>query len=80
MSTILIKTDNKNSKLLSELAKQLGGNVLAVNDEQFEDFMLGTIMDTVKTGKTVSKKSILKKLKSKRSFSLINLLRNQLIN
>ena len=35
-----------------------------VNDEQFEDLMLGTLMDKVKTGKTVSKDSILKKLRS----------------
>jgi hypothetical protein len=65
MSSILIKTDNKNSKLLSELAKQLGCNVLPVNDDQFDDLILGMHMDSVKTGKTVSKKSILKKLKSK---------------
>lgn len=65
MSTILIKTDKQTSKILSELAKKLGGNVLDVNDEQFEDFMIGTLMDKVKTGKTVSKSAILKKLKTK---------------
>jgi hypothetical protein len=65
MSSILIKTDNKNSKLLSELAKKLGCNVLPVNDDQFDDLILGMQMDSVKTGKIVSKKSILKKLKSK---------------
>lgn len=63
MSTILIKTDIKSSKILAELAKQLGGNVLAINDGQFEDIMLETLMDSIKTGKTVSKKSILKKLR-----------------
>jgi hypothetical protein len=65
MSAILIKTDKKSSKILSELAKKLGGNVLDVKDDQFEDFMIGTLMDKVKTGKTVSKSTILKKLKSK---------------
>ncbi len=64
MSTILIKADKQSNKLLSELAKKLGGNVVDMKDEQFEDFMLGTLMDKVKTGKTVSKTSILKKLKS----------------
>ncbi|MFA6262364.1 MAG: hypothetical protein WC760_12905 [Bacteroidia bacterium] len=65
MSTILIKADKQSSKILSELAKRLGGNVIDMKDNQFEDFLLGTMMDKVKTGKTVSKASILKKLKSK---------------
>ena len=64
MSTILSKTDKRSSKILAELAKRLGANVVDVNDEQFEDLMLGTLMDKVKTGKTVSKDSILKKLRS----------------
>ena len=65
MSAFLIKTDPKNSKLLSELAKQLGGEVLVVKDEQVEDLMLGMQMDATKTGKTVPKKAILKKLGTK---------------
>jgi len=64
MSVILIKTDKQNSKILSELAKKLGGDVIDMKEDQFEDFMLGNLMDKVKTGKTVSKDSILKKLKS----------------
>lgn len=64
MSTILIKADKQSSKILSALAKKLGGNVIDIKDEQFEDFMLGTLMDKVKTGKTVSKDSIIKKLRS----------------
>ena len=64
MGTILIKADKQSSKLLAELAKKLGGNVVDMKDEQFEDFMLGTVMNKVKTGKTVSRASILKKLKS----------------
>ena len=64
MSTILIKADKQSNKLLSELAKKLGGNVVDIKDVQFEDFMLGTRMDKVKTGKSVSRASILKKLKS----------------
>ena len=64
MSTILIKTDKRSSKILAELAKRLGANVIDVKDEQLDDLMLGTQMDKVKAGKTVSKDSILKKLRS----------------
>lgn len=64
MSTILIKADKKSNKILSELAIKLGGNVVDVKDEQFEDFLLGTLIDKVKTGKSVSKNSVLKKLRS----------------
>ena len=51
--------------LLTELVKQLGGDVIAIKDEQFEDLLLGIMMDSVKTGQTVSKQSIMRKLKSK---------------
>jgi hypothetical protein len=61
----MIKTDKQSSKILSELAKKLGANVVDIKDEQFEDFMLGTLMDSVKTGKTVSRNTIFKKLKGK---------------
>ena len=64
MGTILIKTDKRSSKILAELAKRLGAKVIDVKDEQLDDLMLGTLMDKVKTGKTVSKDSILKKLRS----------------
>ena len=64
MSTILIKTDKRSSKILAELAKRLGAKVIDVKDEQLDDLMLGTLMDKVKAGKTVSKDSILKKLRS----------------
>ena len=65
MSAIIIKGDKKSSKLMSELAKQLGANVMDVNEQQYEDFLLGSIMDKEKTGKTVSKATIMKKLNSK---------------
>ncbi|MDP1726949.1 MAG: hypothetical protein Q8M15_09215 [Bacteroidota bacterium] len=63
MSTILIKADKQSNKILSDLAQKLGGNVIDMKDDQFEDFLLGTMMDKVKTGKTVSKATILKKLR-----------------
>ena len=64
MGAILIKSNKQNNKLLADLAKKLGGNVIDINDIQFEDMLLGKLMDNEKTGKTVSKKSILKKLTS----------------
>ena len=62
MSIILIKADKANSKILADIAKKLGGEVIDINDNAFEDLMLGRFMDSVKTGKTVSKKTIMKKL------------------
>jgi len=61
----MIKTDKQSSKILSELAKKLGANVIDIKDAQFEDFMLGNLMDSVKTGKNVSRNVIFKTLKSK---------------
>ena len=65
MSAIIIKGDKKSSRLISELAKQLGANVLDVKDKQYEDFLLGHMMEKAKTGKTVSRSLIIKKLKGK---------------
>lgn len=60
----MIKVDKQSSKILSELAKKLGGNVVDLKDAQFEEFLLGSLLNTVKTGKTVSRTAIFKKLKS----------------
>lgn len=65
MSAIVIKTDNQNTKILKELAKKLGANVLNINEEQYEDLALGLLMDRSKTGETVSRDSIMKKLNKK---------------
>lgn len=65
MSTIVIKADKQSNKILSELAKKLGGNVYDLKDDQFEELMLGMMMDSVKTGKTVSRATIMKNLRSK---------------
>ena len=66
MSALLIKTDIDSKKLLAELAKRLGGDVISLSDEQFEDLALGALMDKVKTGKTVSRELVMKKLKRAR--------------
>jgi hypothetical protein len=65
MGAILIKADKKSNKILSDLAKRLGGNVMNLADDQYEDLVLGALMDSVKTGKTVSRESIMAKLKGK---------------
>jgi len=65
MSAIIIKADEKSNKLLKELAKQLGANVVSLNDNQYEDFLLGTIIDAEKTGKDAPREEIFQKLKTK---------------
>lgn len=65
MSAIIIKADEKSNKLLKELAKQLGANVVSLNDNQYEDFLLGTIIDAEKTEKDVSREEIFQKLRKK---------------
>jgi Mg-chelatase subunit ChlD len=65
MSAIVIQADSKSNKILSELAKKLGGKVLSIDDNQYEDIALGTLMDMEKTGKTVSRDKIMKKLNGK---------------
>jgi hypothetical protein len=65
MSAIIIHADSKSNKILAELAKKLGGNVLAIDDRQYEDIALGALMDKEKTGKVVSRKDVMKKLNGK---------------
>jgi len=65
MSAIIIKADNKNTKILKELAKKLGADVLNINEELFEDLALGLLMDKSKTDKVVSRDTIFKQLDEK---------------
>ena len=65
MSAIVIKADSKSNKILKELAKKLGGNVLPIDDNQFEYIALGALMDKEKTGETVSREDIMKNLNDK---------------
>lgn len=64
MGAVVIKIDKKNNRLISKLAKELGGDVLSINDEQYEDLALGRLMDEVKTGEDVDKDLVLKKLRN----------------
>ena len=63
MSEIVIKADSKSNKILKDLAKKLGANVLNMNDAQYEDFLLGSIINSEKTGEDVSKEEVIKKIK-----------------
>jgi S-adenosylmethionine/arginine decarboxylase-like enzyme len=65
MSAIVIKADNQNTKILKELAKKLGADVININEEQYEDLALGLLMDKSKTGETVNRESIMKQLERK---------------
>ncbi len=63
MDALVIKADRKSNKLLMELARKLGASVLSMDEEQFEDFALGQIMDKTKTDELVSREEAMKKLK-----------------
>jgi predicted transcriptional regulator len=64
MSTILIKSDDETGRMLSELAKKLGSEVVDLADEKYEDLALAIAMDAVETGKEVSEEEILKQLRT----------------
>lgn len=66
MGAVVIKIDKKNNRLISKLAKELGGDVLSINDEQYEDLALGRLMDEVKTGENVSRDKVFEKLVDER--------------
>ncbi len=65
MGAIVIKADDQSNKILKELAEKLGGSVTQINEQQYEDLLLGTLMDKEKTGKAVSRATIFKKLSSR---------------
>ncbi len=65
MGAIVIKADSRSSKILKELAEHLGASVTSIKEDQYEDFLLGELIDTEKTGKKVSREIIFKKLNSK---------------
>lgn len=63
MGAIIIKADRQSSRILKELAERLGADVTSLNDEQYEDILLGNIMEAEKTRTTVSRDDIFKKLR-----------------
>lgn len=56
MGIIVIKADNRSNKILKELAERLGADVTSMDEEQYEEFLLGSLMDTEKTGKKTSRR------------------------
>ena len=62
MGDIIIKADSKSNKLLRELAEKLGGSVTIITEEQYEDVLLGSLMDKEKTGINATRSTIFKKL------------------
>jgi hypothetical protein len=62
MGAIVIKSDSKNLRLISELAKRLGSKVAKISEEQLEDFTFGEMMKEAKTGEKVSRETIMEKL------------------
>lgn len=63
MGAVVIKIDKKNNRLISKLAKELGGKVISIDDEQYEDLVLGQLMDEEKTNELVSRDEIISKLR-----------------
>jgi hypothetical protein len=62
MGAIVIKADSKSNKLLKALVDKIGGQSFTINDEQYEDLLLGTLMDKEKTGNLVSREDVFKAL------------------
>jgi hypothetical protein len=65
MGAIIIKGDAENNKILAKLAKKLGNKVIPINEEEYEDFALGKMMDENKTGQTTSREEVMRKLRNK---------------
>ena len=64
MGALVVKINRKNNQLISRLVKELGGDVLSINDEQYEDLALGNLIDEVKTNEDVDKDLVLNKLRN----------------
>ena len=63
METLLIQTQSKStSKLLIDLVKKMGDKAQVLSPEIAEDLAFGWMMSQEKTGKNVSKSSILEHL------------------
>lgn len=66
MGAILIKTkDVKELNFIREILKRTRIKNKELNEEDYEDFLLGLMMTTEKTGKKVSRETIMKKLRAK---------------
>ena len=61
----MIEADAQSSKILSSLAKRLGGRVVGLTRQQYEDFLLGELMEKSKTKRSVTRSAVMKELKKK---------------
>ena len=64
MGAVVIKLDKNNNRLISRLVRELGGKVISINDEQYDDLALGQLMNKEKTNEIVSREIIMKKLRN----------------
>lgn len=63
MAALIIESNNlANLKVLAAMAKQLGDNVKAIDIEDLEDLLFGKMMEKTRTGKKVSKATIMNTL------------------
>lgn len=61
MAALLIESKNpENLKILASLAKKLGDNAKTISTDEMEDMLFGEIIQKTKTGKKVSRDSIMK--------------------
>ena len=66
METLVIQSKSKtNLKILAELARKLGESTAEFSSTEVEDFDLGILMLKEKTGKPVSRETIMRKLRTK---------------
>ncbi len=65
MTTLVIQSDKRKSRLIANLAKELGGKVYDASNDIIEDIALGDLMNNVKTDELVSREKIFDKLHKK---------------
>jgi len=66
METLVIQSKSRaNLKILAELARKLGEQTSEFSSAESEEFNLGILMNEEKTGKTISRETIMRKLNSK---------------
>jgi hypothetical protein len=63
LSAIIIKADDKSIKILIELAINLGAVVVNISSDQYEDMVLGLMMESERTGQAITRADDFKKLK-----------------
>jgi len=66
MKALVVKSKNKTEmKFISDLLKKLGVSTRVIEDEEIEDHGMSTLMKEVDRTKKVSRKVVMKKLKTK---------------